>query len=268
MPERPVAAITGGSSGIGASFARKLAARGYDVLLIARREERLRSLARELSDAHPVNVDILTADLVVDAEIDRVAERLRGEARLGLLVNNAGFGSHGLFFETDVDVHDRMHRLHVLATMRLSHAALGNMTARGSGGLINVASVAGFGQAPGNVSYCATKAWMISFTQGLAVELMVKGSAVKAQALCPGFTLSEFHDVLGMDRGAIPGSLWMPADFVVEESLRGLDKGQVVCVPGWRYKLIARGMKVVPASMAAAMTRRFRKPKAAANTSR
>jgi len=268
MPERQLAAITGGSSGIGASFARKLAQRGYDLLLIARREDRMRSLARELADAHHVIVDTMAADLSLDADIDRVADRLGSAANLGLLVNNAGFGSHGFFFETGVAGQDKMHRLHVLATMRLSHAALSNLVARGAGGVINVASVAGFGQAPSNVSYCATKAWMISFTEGLSIELMVKGSPVKVQALCPGFTLSEFHDVLGMDRSAIPSSLWMPADFVVEDSLRALDKGQVVCVPGWRYKLIVRGMKMIPRSIAAAMTRRFRKPKAAQATSR
>jgi short-subunit dehydrogenase len=272
MPERKMAAITGGSSGIGASFARKLAARGYDLLLIARREDRMRALANDLSDAHHVHVDTLTADLSTDSDIDRVADRLRSDPNLGVLVNNAGFGSHGLFFETDLASQDRMHRLHVLATMRLTHAALANLVARGSGAVINVASVAGFGQAPGNVSYCATKAWMISFTEGLGIELMVKGSAVKVQALCPGFTLSEFHDVLGMDRSAIPSSLWMPADFVVEESLHALDtgndKGNVVCVPGWRYKLIVKWMKLVPRSLTASMTRRFRKPRPASQASR
>ena len=261
MPERQIAAITGGSSGIGASFARKLAARGYDLLLIARREDRLKSLARELSEANHIDVETLVADLSLDADIERIAARLASEPRLGLLVNNAGFGSHGFFAEIDVAGQDKMHRLHVLATMRLSHAALSNMTKRGSGGLINVASVAGFAQAPGNVSYCATKAWMIRFTEGLAIERMVKDSPVKIQALCPGFTLSEFHDVLGMDRTAIPSSLWMTADFVVDESLRALEKGQVICVPGWRYRLIVKGMKLIPPSIAASMTRRFRKPK-------
>jgi short-subunit dehydrogenase len=267
MAENRLAAITGGSSGIGASFARKLAARGYDLLLIARREDRLRSLAHELAETHHINADLMTADLAIDADIDRVAERLRSAPNLGLLVNNAGFGSHGYFFEADIEEQDKMHRLHVLATMRLSHAALANMVARGDGGVINVASVAGFGQAPQNVSYCATKAWMISFTEGLAIELAVKESKVKVQALCPGFTLSEFHDVLGMDRSAIPSSLWMPADFVVEESLKALEHGKVIVVPGWRYKLIVKGMKAIPSSWAAKITRRLRKPKAPQNTS-
>ncbi len=268
MPERRLAAITGGSSGIGASFARKLAARGYDLLLIARRQDRMRALASELSSAHPIRVDTMTADLSLDADIDAAADRLRADPNLGLLVNNAGFGLRGFFFEADVEGQDRMHRVHVLATMRLSHAALINLVARGSGGIINVASVAGFSQSPGGVSYSATKAWMISFTEGLSLELMVRQSPVKVQALCPGFTLSEFHDVVGMDRSAIPSSLWMPADFVVEDSLRAFDKGQVICIPGWRYKLIAKGMKLVPRSFAASMAMRFRKPKVASGTSR
>ncbi len=210
----------------------------------------------------------MVADLSVDAGIDRVAEHLRNEPRLGMLVNNAGFGTHGLFFESDVEGQDKMHRLHVLAAMRLTHAALSNMTKRGSGGVINVASVAGFWAAPQSVSYCATKAWMITFTQALAIELMAKESAVKVQALCPGFTLSEFHDVLGMDRSAIPASLWMTADFVTEESLRCLERGQVVCIPGWRYKLIVKGMRLVPPSIAMGLMRRFRKPKGPQSTSR
>jgi len=266
VPEKGLAAITGASSGIGASFARKLAALGYDLLLIARREDRLRSLATELAEAHHIKAEVMAADLALDADLASVAERIASTPNLALLVNNAGFGSHGYFFEIDVASQDQMHRLHVLATMRLAHAALSNMVPRGAGGVINVASVAGFGQSPQNVSYCSTKAWMISFSEGLSIELASKGLAVKAQALCPGFTFSEFHDVLGMDRSAIPGSLWMPADFVVEESLKGLASGKIIVVPGWRYKLVVTGMKMIPRpllrKMSASGVRRFRKKKA------
>ncbi len=261
MPDRRLAVITGASAGLGASFGRKLAARGYDLLLIARREDRLNALARELSAAYHVAVDTMPADLSEDAGIERTAARLRTEPNLSLLVNNAGFGSHGFFWETDVAGQDKMHLLHVIATLRLTHAALANLTNRGEGGVINVASVAGFGQAPSNVSYCATKAWMISFTRGLAIELAARGSKVKAQALCPGYALTEFHDVLGMDRSAVPSSLWMPADTVVEDSLRGFDKGKVVVVPGWRYKLIVAGMRIIPLSVAGRIARSMRKPK-------
>jgi uncharacterized protein len=265
MPDRPLAVITGGSSGIGAMFARKLAERKYDLLLIARREDWLRSLAAELANMYQVEGQWMKADLAADKDVEKVADRVRGAANLGLLVNNAGFGAHGYFAEADVRVQEQMHRVHVLATMRLMHAALANLVPRGVGGIINVASVAGFGQAPGSVSYNATKTWMNSFTEGIAMELGAKGSPVKVQALCPGFTLSEFHDILHADRSAIPSSLWMTADFVVSESLRGFDEGKLFVIPGWRYKLIVAAMKLLPASLlrkaAVQGTRRFRKKK-------
>src|SRR5271170_6721676 len=159
-----------------------------------------------------------------------------------------------------------MHRLHVLATAHLTHAALENLVPRGAGGIINVSSVAAFGQTAGSVSYCATKGWMNVFTAGLYAELEVQKSPVKVQALCPGFTLSEFHDTLGMDRSPIPRSLWMTADFVVSESLRGFDEGKLFVIPGWRYKLIVLLMKTLPAwalrKASARGARRYRKPKA------
>jgi uncharacterized protein len=246
MAERKLAVITGASSGIGAMFARKLAARGYDLLLVARREDRLRSLAAELAETYHVSGEVLAADLTADPDRDRVAARLRSAPNLGLLVNNAGFGTLGFFADTDVESQLQMHRLHVLATLHLTHAALENLIPREEGGIINVASVAGFVQTAGSVSYCATKGWMNDFTSGLYSELEVQKSPVKLQALCPGFTLSEFHDTLGMDRGPIPRSLWMTADFVVSESLRGFDEGKLFVIPGWRYKLLVMFLKLMP----------------------
>jgi uncharacterized protein len=246
MAERKLAVITGASSGIGAMFARKLAARGYDLLLVARREDRLRSVAVELSETYHVPADVLAADLAADADRARVAERIRSTPNLGLLVNNAGFGTLGFFADNDVESQLQMHRLHVLATVHLTHAALENLIPRGEGGVINVSSVAGFGQTAGSVSYGATKGWMNDFTAGLYAELEVQHSPVKMQALCPGFTLSEFHDTLGMDRSPIPKSLWMTADFVVSESLRGFDEGKLFVIPGWRYKLLAMFLRTLP----------------------
>ena len=227
-------------------FARKLAARGYDLLLIARREERLRSLAVDLAETYHVKGEIMAADLASDADRDRVAERIRTAPNLGLLVNNAGFGTLGFFADAPIDGQLQMHRLHVLAAMHLTHAALENLIPRAEGGVINVSSVAGFGQSAGSVSYSATKAWMNIFTASLYSELEVLKSPVKVQALCPGFTLSEFHDTLGMDRSPIPQSFWMTADFVVSESLRGFDEGKLFVIPGWRYKLIVLLMKSLP----------------------
>jgi len=239
---KPLAVITGASAGIGTVFARKLAARGYDLLLIARREDRLRSLTEELGGEY------LVADLARDEDLDRAVERVKAAQNLGLLVNNAGFGSLGNFHETDPAGQEQMHRLHVMATLRLTQAALLNLIprARAGTGVISVSSVAAFMRAPQNVSYCATKTWINAFTEGIAIELRGLKSPVRVQALCPGFTLSEFHDVLNMDRSPIARSLWMSADFVVEESLRGFERGKLFVIPGWRYKLVVAALRALP----------------------
>jgi short-subunit dehydrogenase len=174
-----------------------------------------------------------------------VADRIAQTEQLELLVNNAGFGVIGRFWESDVEAQEEMHRLHVLAIMRLTHAALGGMTARSRGAIINVSSVAGFIQGPGSITYSATKCWINSFTEGLYLELKSAGSPVKVQALCPGFTVTEFHDVTGVSRKSIPRRLWMRAEDVVDASLRGLDRGEVFVVPGWIYKLIVRLVPVL-----------------------
>jgi len=269
MPERLLAVVTGASSGIGEAFARQLAARGYDLLLTARREDRLRRLADELAAAHRGSFEILPADLSEDQPRAALAERIRTSPNFGLLVNNAGFGSRGLFHQAGLLDQDQMHRLHVLTPLALSHAALENLLARGDAdsrcGIINVSSVAGFEQSPSNVSYCATKAWLTSFTEGLAIELELQRSPVRVQALCPGFTYSEFHDVLGMDRGAIPKQFWLAAGFVAAESLRAFDRGQLIVIPGWRYKILSAFLRAVPGPLmrriSAVAAHRFRKPK-------
>jgi short-subunit dehydrogenase len=248
---RPVALITGASSGIGSVFARKLAGRGYDLILLARREDRLRALAAEL----PVRANVLVADLSQDEGI-AAAERAIGESPgLEMLVNNAGFGTLGRFWETDVEGQIRMHQVHVLATMRLTRAALAQMVPRGRGGVISVSSVAAFGQSPGNVSYCSTKAWINSFTEGLDMELRSVRSPVKVQALCPGFTVTEFHEVVGIDPRTIPSFLWMKAEDVVETSLRGLERGKAIVVPAWKYKIGAMMLKHLPYSIKRRMGR-------------
>jgi short-subunit dehydrogenase len=243
---KPLAAVTGASSGIGATFARALAARGYDLALVARRQDRLRQLAEELGRQFHVNCTALPADLTRDAELRNVEEFLVGAANLQMLVNNAGFGTLGRFCEAPIESQDAMHRLHVLATMRLTHAAVRNLTARNQGAIINVSSVAAFAPRPGSTSYYATKAWINCFTEGLHLELKSAGSRVRVQALCPGFTLTEFHDVLGIDRGFISSAWWMSAEEVVEASLRGLKKGRLFVVPGLRYKLLVSLLRMLP----------------------
>jgi uncharacterized protein len=245
--EKPLAVVTGASSGIGAAYARALAARGHDLALIARRQVRLEQLADEIRERHHAGCTVLAADLTNDAELRKVEEFLARATNLSLLVNNAGFGSMGRFFEGPVDSPDAMHRLHVLATLRLTHAALRNLLARGGGAVVNVSSVAAFVPRPGSTSYYATKAWINCFTECLHLELKSAGSRVRVQALCPGFTVTEFHDVLGLDRQSIlSGAWWMRAEDVVEASLRGLEKKQLFVIPGLRYRLLVGLLRLLP----------------------
>ena len=251
---KPRALVTGASSGIGATFARRLARDGYGLILVARRRDRLEALAGELGGA-----EILPADLTEEADLCKVEERISAASSLELVVNNAGFGTMGTFFKSDLAPQEQMHKLHVTATMRLSHAALRQMVPRGKGALINVSSVAAFGTAPGSVSYSATKAWMNTFTDGLDLELKIQGSPVKVQALCPGFTITEFHDTARVDRKAIPGWLWMKAEDVVDASLEGLAKGEVFVVPGTIYKALVQLEALLPRGARAAMAMRYAK---------
>jgi uncharacterized protein len=251
---KPLALVTGASSGIGATFARRLARDGYSLILVARRRDRLEELARELGGA-----EVLPADLTNDEELHAVERRIAEAPDLEMLVNNAGFGVMGLFYKSDLAPQEQMHRLHVTATLRLTHAALRGMVARGKGAVINVSSVAGFGTAPGSVSYSATKAWMTSFTEGLDLELKSIGSKVKVQALCPGFTISEFHDAAKMDRKTIPGWLWMNAGDVVDASMDGLAKDDVIVIPGGVYKALVKLETLIPRGLRAAMAMRYAK---------
>ncbi len=243
---RPLAVVTGASAGIGAAYARRLAAEGFDLVLVARRRERLEGLATELRGKHSVAVEPLPADLIRDEGLKEVEDRIACAENLEFMLNNAGFGTKGRFTDGPLENHDAMHRLHVLATMRLSHAALRKMKARGKGALVNVSSVAAFICRPGNTSYYATKAWMNCFTEGLYLELKAARSPVRVQALCPGFTATEFHDAMGFDRKQVPSSWWMTAEDVVEASLRGLERNQLIVVPGWRYKLVVALLRLMP----------------------
>jgi len=234
-----VALITGASSGLGVVFARQFAAQGYDLVLVARREERLADLAAELKQRHPISAEILAADLARPADLERVESRIAGIEALDVLVNNAGFGTTGRFAEVDLAKSVDMIEVHVTASMRLCRAAIPGMVARRRGALINVASVAAFTPMPGNANYAATKAYLLTFSKALHAELRRTG--VKVQALCPGFTYTGFHDTSefeGFRRSQIPAILWMTAEDVVAASLKGLKRNQAVCIPGLKYRLL------------------------------
>jgi uncharacterized protein len=242
---RPLAAVTGASAGIGKVFCEKLAARGYDLLVIARDAARLESLKRELEAKHGISVDVFPADLSLDDDVSRLGGLLAGSQRLALLVNNAGFGTRGALADASPARQEAMLRLHTLAPMRLTQAALPVLVQNRRGAIVNVSSVASFVYSANNVNYCATKAYLTTFSEGLAAEL--RGSGVRVQALCPGFTHSEFHQRMEVETGQIPRWMWMSADRVVETSLRYLERGgPVVCVPGIRYKLMVFLLRFFP----------------------
>jgi uncharacterized protein len=243
--DRGIALITGASAGIGREFSEQLAQRGYDLILVSRDANRLQELAASLHARYQVQAEVLAADLTVDDEADRVVQRVAGEPRLALLVNNAGFGAVGRLAEVDPIRQEAMVRLHVLAPVRLALAALPVLLRNRRGAVVNVSSIASFIYSAGNANYSATKAYLTTLTEGMAAELA--GSGVQAQALCPGFTRSEFHRRMQAPPGEVPGFMWMSAASVVRASLRSLDRGgPVVCVPGLGYKLLVLLIRLLP----------------------
>jgi short-subunit dehydrogenase len=254
---RPLALVTGASSGIGRVFAERLAQRGHDLLLVARDAARLEALAGELAGAHGIACEVFPADLSETGDIARVAARIAGESRLAVLVNNAGFGTRGVIGKADPEGQRRMLTLHVQAVHELTQAAIPGMRERRAGHIIVVASVASWVAAPGNVNYNATKAYQRMYCEALASELA--GSGVHVQALCPGFTYSEFHDRLGTGRRGLPGWSFLSAERVVGESLaQAFAGGRVVCVPGKRWKAIVFMLKYA-APLLAPLQRRYRR---------
>jgi short-subunit dehydrogenase len=252
---RGTALVTGATAGIGAAFARRLAARGHDLVLVARDQARLEALAVELRERHAVRAEALAADLSGDEGVERVVVRIAALPALALLVNNAGFGTAGALATAPAEVQERMLRLHVLAPMRLTRVALPGLLARRAGAVVNVSSVASFLYAAGSVNYCATKAYLTTFSEGLSAELA--GTGVQVQALCPGFTRTEFHQRIGPAAGDHPGWMWLTADAVVRASLAQLDRrGPVICVPGLRYKLLVAVVRLLPRRLIGVLTGR------------
>lgn len=251
----PTALITGASAGLGAEFARQLAARGADLVLVARSKDALEELAAALSAEYGVRADVLVADLAVERELGRVLKRV-GDARnpIDVLVNNAGFGLPLHFADNDPADEVRHLRVHVEATMRLMHAALGIMRGRG-GRIINVASVAGF---ISRSTYSACKAWVIGFSRWANGEYA--RDRVSVTAVCPGFTHTTFHARMGLAAGeeGVPPIMWLDAEDVVREGLRDAARGKAVSIPSWRYKAIVALIGVLPRSFTTGVARRGR----------
>ncbi len=245
VPSR--ALVTGASSGIGEVFARRLAAAGADVVLVARRHDRLAALARELG-AGPVEIEVLPADLTDDDGLAAVERRLAATDRpVDLLVNCAGFGTTGHFAELPVEREVAMIGLNVVALVRLTHAGLVAMADRGNGTIVNVSSMAGFQALPRTATYAATKAFVTNFTEALAEE--ARGSGVHLQALCPGFTRTEFHTTNAFDVGRLPGWAWQSPEEVVDASISALGRNRVVVVPGALNRVAVTASWLAPRSV-------------------
>ncbi|CAN5263419.1 SDR family NAD(P)-dependent oxidoreductase [soil metagenome] len=228
------ALITGGSSGIGASFARALATTGENLVLVARDQAKLDETAAALRAEFGVDVETVSADLARRDDVLRVGEILaRSEKPIDILVNNAGFGVHTSLLAEDTTPHEHAFDVMCRAVLMLGAVAGRTMKARGSGTIINISSAAGYITMG---SYSAIKAWVRSYSEGLAVEL--KGSGVQVTALCPGWVHTDFHDRAGIRKSSIPGFLWIDLDEMVEEGLRDAAKGKVISIPSKRYSFL------------------------------
>jgi len=239
--QRPYAVITGASAGLGKTYSWQLAGQGNDLMIVARRAEQLERLKKEIENRFPVTVDVYVADLADEKQVAQLAEKIVSLPRLDTMINNAGFGLQKRFPNVDVEAEARMIRLHCEASMRLCQAASDLMCRQKYGHIINVCSFAAYLTGPGAADYCATKAFLKSFSECLQDDIGEFG--VKVQALCPGFVHTEFHDTAmmkGFDKNSLPGFTWMDADYVVRTSLRAIQKKRhrVVVIPSLAYKLI------------------------------
>ena len=238
---RPVAFVTGPTSGLGAGFADKLASRGYDLVLVARDEQRLHQLAADLERKYGAESEILVADLATADGRDAAARRL--EKGVEFLVNNAGFGLTGEFWTVDPEVLQGQLDVNVTAVMQLTRAALPAMVAAANGRIVNVASVAGLVSGRGS-TYSASKAYVVSLTEGLSGGL--EGTGVRIQALCPGFVRTEFHERAGIEMSSIPKLMWLEVDDVVATSLKDLEDGKIISIPGLQYKALTTAGRIIP----------------------
>lgn len=251
----PGVLITGASAGLGAEFARQLAAKRADLVLVARSADRLEAFASDIRAEFGVAVEVIAADLTQDTDIARVAARITsGAYPIDLLVNNAGFGLPLTFADNDIDEEIRHLRIHTEAPMRLMHAAINAMRGRG-GRIINVASVAGF--IPRS-TYSASKAWLIGFSEWANVQYAADGISVTA--LCPGFTHTDFHERMGLAKGeeGISRWMWLDAPSVVRQGLRDAALRRAVSIPSVRYKAIVALSRVIPARLLAGAGKRGR----------
>jgi uncharacterized protein len=247
------ALITGGTSGIGAEFARQLAARGDDLVLVARDADRLAETATDLQERYQVSVETINADLGVRDEVMTVAKRLASvEQPVDMLINNAGFGVPTTLVTDDTSNHERGIDVMIRAVLILAGASGKAMRARGRGQIINVSSTAGFVAMGG---YSAIKAWVTTYSEALANELAPRG--VTVTALCPGYVRTEFHQRASIRTGSIAGPMWIDLDELVTKALADVAKGKVISIPTRRYQVMIFAARHFPRSAVRAVSRRM-----------
>ena len=229
ISQKGTAVVTGASAGIGAIYADRLARRGYDLILVARNEEKLAKAARRVAGATGRSVEVVATDLNARADLKRLETLLATRAGVTMLVNNAGVGAVAPLLESDVDLMEEMIDLNVTALTRLTYAAAPAFVARGGGTIINVASAVAIGPEILNGVYGATKAFVLAFSLSLHKELA--GKNLRIQAVCPGATATGFWSVAGGSLDTLPGEMVMPADDLVDAALAGLDQGELVTIP-------------------------------------
>jgi short-subunit dehydrogenase len=238
-PAKRRALVTGASSGIGEEFARQLAKKRYDLVLVARRRERLEKLAEELAEAYGTNAEVIAGDLATPEGIHTVEKRI-GQGDIDLLVNNAGFGTRGVFANMSVDRELEELDVNIKALVRLTRAALEQMVQKKRGIVINVGSTGSFQPVPYMSTYAATKAFVLHFSEGVHEE--VKPHGVTVTCLCPGYVMTEFQQVAGIDRRRLRGAGKVPVQQVVESALKGAAAGRAAVIPGAFNRTLATGL--------------------------
>lgn len=244
--QNKIAVVTGATSGIGAAYARKFAQRGYDLILTGRRKEKIDRLAGEIRFAEGVNVEVVLAELSRKDGIGKVIGQINGRP-VDLLVNNAGFGVNSLYQECDLEAMEQLAMVNVLAPMELIRSVLPGMIRRNRGTIINISSESVFMAVPKNSVYSGAKAFVKSFTEGLALDVF--DTDLRVMAVCPGLTHTDFHEKMGMDRSRQKDRgivRWMSPEEVVEISLRDLEKHRIVCIPGAHTKMLTRALNLIP----------------------
>lgn len=250
MNNKKIALISGATSGIGASFAKRFAQDGYDLIITGRRQDKIQSLADGLAKEYNVNIEVIIAELADSKDIESLVRHITTKENIEILVNNAGFGIGKGFNADNIENQEKMVKVHVIATMQLIHAVIPQMIRRGRGAIINVSSIAAFSPLPEDATYCGTKAFLNNFSESLYMELREKD--IRVQALCPGFTRTDFHEKMGMksedlrNRGIIR---WMTADDVVSASIRSLKKKKVICIPGFWNKILRSLIRILPRAL-------------------